>query len=60
MFAASLANYDAESANPLFTGSSGPKPPQALSLSVLGMKKGGKVRSGRRARVGKRRTTVQQ
>ncbi|GLC36493.1 hypothetical protein PLESTB_000154200 [Pleodorina starrii] len=38
--AASLKSFD--SANPLFAGSSGPKPPQALSLSVVGMKKGGK------------------
>ncbi|KAG2433460.1 hypothetical protein HXX76_008517 [Chlamydomonas incerta] len=42
VYAASLAAYDADSANPLFSGSSGPKPPQALSLSVVGMKKGGK------------------
>eukprot|EP00197_Chlamydomonas_leiostraca_P013001 CAMPEP_0202865896 /NCGR_PEP_ID=MMETSP1391-20130828/6645_1 /ASSEMBLY_ACC=CAM_ASM_000867 /TAXON_ID=1034604 /ORGANISM="Chlamydomonas leiostraca, Strain SAG 11-49" /LENGTH=236 /DNA_ID=CAMNT_0049545785 /DNA_START=23 /DNA_END=733 /DNA_ORIENTATION=+ len=31
-----------EGANGLFAGSSGPKPPQALSRAVLGMKKGGK------------------
>ncbi|KAG2449266.1 hypothetical protein HYH02_005423 [Chlamydomonas schloesseri] len=42
VYAASLAAFDADTANPLFSGSSGPKPPQALSLSVVGMKKGGK------------------
>ncbi|EFJ48977.1 hypothetical protein VOLCADRAFT_120818 [Volvox carteri f. nagariensis] len=42
VYAASLKSYDSDSANPLFAGSSGPKPPQALSLSVVGMKKGGK------------------
>lgn len=31
-----------EGANGLFSGAGGPKPPQALSLSVVGMKKGGK------------------
>lgn len=28
-----------------FAGASGPKPPPALATSVIGMKKGGKVRS---------------
>ncbi|GIL87656.1 hypothetical protein Vretimale_14667 [Volvox reticuliferus] len=42
VYSASLKPYDSDSANPLFAGSSGPKPPQALSLSVVGMKKGGK------------------
>ncbi len=32
-----------EGANGLFAGQGGPKPPQALSKAVLGMKKGGKV-----------------
>ncbi|KXZ46062.1 hypothetical protein GPECTOR_47g337 [Gonium pectorale] len=40
--AASLKAFDSDSANPLFAGSSGPKPPQALSLAVVGMRKGGK------------------
>ena len=33
-----------ESTGGLFAGASGPKPPQALSKAVIGMKKGGKVR----------------
>ncbi|PNH10177.1 Peptidyl-prolyl cis-trans isomerase FKBP18, chloroplastic [Tetrabaena socialis] len=41
VYAASIASYT-ETANGMFSGSSGPKPPQALSLSVVGMKKGGK------------------
>ena len=33
-----------DSANGLFTGAGGPKPPPALSNAVIGMKVGGKVR----------------
>lgn len=32
-----------DGANAMFAGQGGPKPPQALSLSVVGMKRGGKV-----------------
>ena len=32
-----------ETAGGLFSGSSGPKPPTALSTAVLGMRRGGKV-----------------
>jgi hypothetical protein len=35
---------DGDSAGGSFSGLGGPRPPPALSLSVIGMKKGGKVR----------------
>ena len=34
-----------DSAGGLFSGSSGPRPPPALSTAVLGMKRGGKART---------------
>lgn len=43
----SVRKAEADAGNGLFTGQSGPKPPQALSNAVLGMRKGGKVREGR-------------
>ena len=39
-----LKKSDADGGNGLFAGAPGPKPPQALSRAVIGMKKGGKVR----------------
>ena len=36
-----------DSANGLFSGSGGPKPPPALSTAVLGMRSGGKVNDAR-------------
>lgn len=41
------ARVAGESAGGLFSGQSGPKPPLALSLATVGMKKGGKVRGTR-------------
>lgn len=40
-----LKKAEAEGGNGLFSGTSGPKPPQALSNATIGMKKGGKVRT---------------
>jgi len=42
-----LRKAEADGGNGLFSGSSGPKPPQALSKAVIGMKRGGKVRAAR-------------
>eukprot|EP00983_Pelagomonas_calceolata_P050319 1141918-Pelagomonas_calceolata.AAC.1 len=38
-----LKKAEAEGGNGLFSGTSGPKPPQALSKAVIGMKRGGKM-----------------
>ncbi|KAG2484903.1 hypothetical protein HYH03_016289 [Edaphochlamys debaryana] len=41
VYAASIPNFG-ENANGMYAGGSGPKPPQALSLSAVGMKRGGR------------------
>ena len=47
MLGVTLRKAEADGGNGLFSGSSGPKPPQALSKAVIGMKRGGKVRAAR-------------
>jgi hypothetical protein len=41
-----------DSAGGLFSGTAGPKPPQAISKAVVGMKPGGRVSRGSRVAVG--------